>query len=798
MNLPFIQYRTLRLFGIMTLMLLCCTVVSLAQEGFGEDKLILMLSDINTARRAYAARQLGDYSSQKSLESLISALADKYPIVRANAAYALGNLQDQRATDGLAQLLTDDSIEVSSTAAIALGLCCDSRATKPLIELLRKNLTESDKMALRNQISSPGNKSNSQKNIRPYIRKCMLALSRIGKPSIVEMNTLLKDLNIGMRMIAVIVLGNVQYPDSINPLLFALKDKDVSIKSYSAKLLGLKMDTRAVIPLIDMLNDPEKDVRTEAAISLGSIKDRRAIPALLNFMSINDAPLRSIAIEQIGLFYDSRALSKLNEALTDTDITVRTSSVMALSQYREKSVISPLKSIINDPNVSIRNYAIVGLSYTGDKSVVPIIDGCINDKDPSVRMYALRSLVRMKVDDVIEQLFTLIEDPTSEVGSWIHYDLSQYVDNAIDKVIALLQSNNSEVRLRAVKTLREMKDNKAIDSLAIALLNDEDDKVRSQSARALGVINDKKSVGVLCKALNDNVAEVRGNSAWALGQIRDPASLDSLRRILGDNDDHVRIEAIRSIGLLKDVGSVDALLVAGKDNSPLVRSEAIKALVQIGDNTAEKLFRESLGERYNSIRYASLIGLGALGNKENVKIVMPYLHSNDMDARNAAAEALAILDPKSLYRQVVILSKDPRPGMRISAIHAIRALHNADSIELLRQMMNSESNIEVLGVIIDEIGNMGDKSFFDALFIIASSETNVVLRLKALKALSETRDEKVGPLCAKLIHDDISIIRWLAAEVIISSGDMKLIQSMNDSINEDTDLRLRTINREQR
>lgn len=89
------------------------------------------------ARRARAARRLGDLASPLAIGGLIAALGDGEKTVRRAAAHALGRIGSGDATDALARVLEDRARGIQSTAAYALGRISDGRSVRALLENLR-------------------------------------------------------------------------------------------------------------------------------------------------------------------------------------------------------------------------------------------------------------------------------------------------------------------------------------------------------------------------------------------------------------------------------------------------------------------------------------------------------------------------------------------------------------------------------------------------------------------------------------------------------------------------------------
>jgi HEAT repeats len=88
----------------------------------------------------------------------------------------------------------------------------------------------------------------------------------------------------------------------------------------------------------------------------------------------------------------------------------------------------------------------------------------------------------------------------------------------------------------------------------IRALEDEDGYVRTEAARALGLLGQPTDavLSALSKALHDEEAYVRCEAARGLGLMGRPddAVLSALNEALGDEDGYVRTEAARALGII--------------------------------------------------------------------------------------------------------------------------------------------------------------------------------------------------------------------------------------------------------
>lgn len=102
---------------------------------------------------------------------------------------------------------------------------------------------------------------------------------------------------------------------------------------------------------------------------------------------------------------------------------------------------------------------------------------------------------------------------------------------------------------------------------------------RPTLAKTLGDVEGSTTVEPLT-ALKDDNARVRTRAAEALGQIKDTRAIEPLIAALKDENADVRREAAEALGRMKDTRAIEPLMAALEDLS--VQSEAARALKRLG------------------------------------------------------------------------------------------------------------------------------------------------------------------------------------------------------------------------
>ncbi|MEB3181426.1 MAG: HEAT repeat domain-containing protein [Nostocaceae cyanobacterium] len=197
----------------------------------------------------------------------------------------------------------------------------------------------------------------------------------------------------------------------------------------------------------------------------------------------------------------------------------------------------------------------------------------------------IRLLGISKSATAVTGLIKLLEDEDYRVRSSAAYALGEIKSSAaVTGLIKLLEDEDRDVRYRAADALGEIKSSAAVTGL-IKLLEDEHSWVRSRAAYALGQIKSSAAVTGLIKLLEHQDSDVRSRAAYALGEIKSSAAVTGLIKLLEDEKYHVRSSAASALGEIKSSTAVTGLIKLLEDEKYHVRSSAASALGEIKSET---------------------------------------------------------------------------------------------------------------------------------------------------------------------------------------------------------------------
>ncbi|MFQ5645314.1 MAG: HEAT repeat domain-containing protein [bacterium] len=155
------------------------------------------------------------------------------------------------------------------------------------------------------------------------------ALTKIGRPAVTPLLAALKYKNVDIRKNVVTVLGNIGDHQAIDPLIHLLDDHDLGVHRQIASSLQ-KFGGVAEKRLINDLKHGEIHARENAAWALGKIGSEEAEKPLIAALTGKSAWLRENAAGSLGEIGTQQAVRPLIKALSDHETVVATKAAEAL------------------------------------------------------------------------------------------------------------------------------------------------------------------------------------------------------------------------------------------------------------------------------------------------------------------------------------------------------------------------------------------------------------------------------------------------------------------------------------
>ncbi len=288
--------------------------------------------------------------------------------------------------------------------------------------------------------------------------------------------------------------------------------------------------------------------------------------------------------------------------------------------------------------------------------------------------------------------------------------------------------------------------------------------LRGRAAEIFAINKDRRAAPALLEALQGEYFTVRSRAALALGKIGEPKAVELLLHALKDKEDEVRIAACLALGLFKDPSTFDDITNVLLDDPKIeVRQAAAKALGNTQLPAALPYLMEALHDSFwwYEREYAATDLLAAI-EKMGVAAVNPVI------------EALG--DKEGTVRKfaAILLGKlgDPRA-------------------------------IEPLGMALYDLHHEVGKAAAEALTHFGASAIDVLtealnhpemwIRIHAMEALSQIKDERVAPLLLEMLNDPEREVKKQAIRCLGSLKDQRALPALQEIVSNRSDRELHTI-----
>lgn len=228
------------------------------------------------------------------------------------------------------------------------------------------------------------------------------------------------------------------------------------------------------------------------------------------------------AAEALGLIGDPRAVGPLVKALWDPSLSVRWIAAEALGRVRDPQVVDHLADLLkahlpyeDEPFRRVCEEAIKSLGRLGDmRAVEPLVEALASPVEE----------LRHAAADALDKLGWHPDNGSAGGAYWVvKHDWLKCMDigaPAVAPLCALLTTVDATTRMRAVETLGEIGDPRAVPALA-KCLKDWRLARRETVVQALGRIGDTSAARVLVESLL--IEDVRSAAIQALSGIGEPA-----------------------------------------------------------------------------------------------------------------------------------------------------------------------------------------------------------------------------------------------------------------------------------
>lgn len=504
---------------------------------------------------------------------------------------------------------------------------------------------------------------------------------------------------------AVTALANMR--DGVAPALIPLlAHDDADVRTYAALALGLVDDARSVPALVASLGDVDANVRFHAIEALGRLGDRRATDALVAVAETRDFFLAFPALDALALICDPAATQRLLPLLDEPLLAEAT--VSCLGAIGVEDVAVPLATSMNRADAPIVAIAValaaiyervertigegalvadLAHATIGPDAAQAMIDSLPTAGDEALRGLAivLSWLPHEGIDHALAEL--LRREGIRGLAGDLVTSRGVSVVPLVEAVAA--SESDPEVRGVAAFALGRIGLASSVPALIAIMAERDDPSVTIAAASALGAIGDRRAFEPLLALLDDDESRVRQAAVGALNSIGHPQMEGVVVDSLGDPSPRVRESAARIAGYFGYGSCVRTIVeLCDVDDDPLVRRAAVEALGNYDQRASwSKIIDVVRTDRDASVRAAAVRALGQWNADDSVAALVEAFSDANLWVRYYAARTSAA------HRQAAhttLLSalleravRDRTPPVRIAAIDALGAIASPSTLDIV-------------------------------------------------------------------------------------------------------------------
>ncbi len=384
------------------------------------------------------------------------------------------------------------------------------------------------------------------------------------------------DSNVAVRNLAGELL--VQFGENALGAVYPyLKVEDVDARKFAVDVLGLIENPLSVEPLIELLQDTNDNVRYAAVEALGNIRDERAVAHLISLFN-RDELLRAPIAESLGKIGGEIAGGFLLNSLTRNDTLVQFAIVEALGNLGTQQALYPLMQEIGQYTGEMRRVILraiegiiqqQGISLQYPETFEQYFIEALHDEERDIRISALQGLRQFNTHRACEAIIRMVggdEEVNQLVSEILH-------DNPVESfkcVIEMLEAELTPQQVVLVQVLsvltpaviavkQEHPENTVIDPLVekafeiiLQLWGELSGEMRYAVLDTLMLLDVERAVPILRDALYDQEPWVRIHAIELLEHARDGELREHLQRATEDESEMVREYALRTLERLVD------------------------------------------------------------------------------------------------------------------------------------------------------------------------------------------------------------------------------------------------------
>lgn len=453
--------------------------------------------------------------------------------------------------------------------------------------------------------------------------------------------------------------------------------------------------------LLRLLHLPNAQVRKGAVWALGVINDPAAAVGLVAALRDDNAEVRLAASQSLRGMPHAGAVVPLVERLQDEDWRVRKAATEALTLLGHDAVPA-LRRLLASPHIAIKRIAMGVLGRLGDTSITDDILPYVNDDSPDLRAISVMALGQLKDTRAIESLASRLQDPVHP--RWSKAPISGLAQQALESI------GTEEAMLTLGSLLGRKGSTQGKSGNKV--------KERIQKDKLKNPITPEPVVEeVVPPPLATVPTEATETQPVPVTVVplphQEDDEFDQILNGLHQPDWKLREHAAgKLIAYARKLHkrfnpSVVRRLEAGLyDDDSFIRENTVEALGHIADSSTTASLVNILSDSVWTIRMNAMRALVEIGDSSVVPHITPMLKDNRAEVREVAAEVLGTFGRREAVAALIEALDDSNSFVRSFAIRSLGKIGDEGAVPALLKSLD-HANEEQQALILTSLGKIG-------------------------------------------------------------------------------------------
>ncbi len=563
------------------------------------------------------------------------------------------------------------------------------------------------------------------------------------------------------------IVGSEKCADVFAPMLLDPEMSDMARYAMES-IPGEKVNAA----LRNAMKQTEGKVRIGMINTLGQRRDAGSVAMLAEWIGGGDAEASSAAVAALAKISGPEVLAILEQQWPKASEEAKKTEILqamlaCADQLKSQGQNEPAKRVYTQLNAPTNPWIIragatrglLAISQTPGAAILEVLQ----QNDPDTLAVAVGMLGEMKTVDHLKEIAAQRKNLSPLGQVQLLQALSRVGDASVtDEVKQAVQSDQAEVRIAALETLANLKDDSAVMLLAQT----------AASAKGAEQAAARQSLYSLYSANVDQiiVSHIPGAEPALLIELLlavknrvIPSAVEPVMALPGDAPQKIRMETFRT---LKEIAAPEHLTrvleLLHEVKDPTVRTEAAYAVRNIIKQIKEEKSRSdalaAAMAKYDNRDYrAAILGIipECRTDDSSLEMIRGYAKDNDPDVKRAAIKAMAAWEtpaPMEDLKTIATTTWQPEPFRMIATLGYLDMILmrddlNADAkVALFREAMSFSANVQVRRTVLSGLSKLNS---FTAVQMIDEYLKDNELKQEAAAAM-----EAVLNKCQKMLSPE--------------------------------------------